>query len=94
MAALTADFQKDYGAALRKLHLNESEIARQTKRVTAVDGIDAETLAQRNFDAIIDERNQRVAAKARMTLRRLICGTCMIVPISGVLALAIWYITL
>lgn len=88
---MTADFQRDYGKALRNLHLNESEIERQASRLTTTEGLDADALARRNFDAIILERNLRVQAKVRKTVRRFIGFSRLMIPISAFIALGIWY---
>ncbi len=92
MTTLPAEFQQEYGATLRNMQLNESEIARHTALLTTTGGLDAFTLAQKDFDGIINERNLRVEAKANKTLRRLIGWTCMIIPLMTLLALATWYV--
>lgn len=89
---ITTDFKRDYAAALRNMHLNESEIARHTERLASTEGLAADLLAEAHFDRIINERNVRVDAKVRATMRRLICGTCMVAPVSAVLAGALLYI--
>lgn len=89
---VTTEFKRDYAAALRNMHLNESEIARNTESLTSTEGLAADLLAEVHFERIVRERNTRVEAKVRATLRRLVCGTCMLAPVSAVLAGAIWYV--
>lgn len=90
---ITTEFKRDYAAALRNMKLNESEITRHTEKLASTEGLAADLLAEAHFDGIIEERNARVDAKARTTLRRLICGTCMVAPITAVIAGAIVYVT-
>jgi hypothetical protein len=89
---ITAEFQRDYGLALRNRQLNESEIKRNTEKLTSTGGLPADVLADSHFDKIIQERNARVAAKARKTFRRLVCGVCMVAPISAFIAGAVFYV--
>ncbi|HYC42116.1 MAG TPA: hypothetical protein VEB70_03910 [Noviherbaspirillum sp.] len=91
---ITAEFRHDYAAALRNMHLNESEITRHTEGLTSTEGLPADLLAEAHFEKIISERNTRVGAKVRATARRLICGVGMIAPITAVLAGAILFIAL
>lgn len=89
---ITTEFKRDYAAALRNMHLNESEIVRHTEKLASTEGLAPDLLAEAHFERIIQERNLRVDAKARAGLRRLICGVCMVAPISAVIAGAAVYI--
>lgn len=89
---ITTNFKKDYAAALRNMHLNESEIMRHTEQLTSSEGLAPDLLAEAHFERIVQQRNQRVEAKAKKTLRNLICGAGMVVPISAVVAGAILYV--
>lgn len=84
--SITIEFRHDYAAALRNMHLNESEIERYTEKLTTTEGLPPDLLAEAHFEKIISERNRRVNAKVRSTARRLICGVGMIAPISALLA--------
>ncbi|HZW11820.1 MAG TPA: hypothetical protein VFF81_01330 [Noviherbaspirillum sp.] len=90
---ITANFKSDYAAALRNMRLNESEIARQTERLASTEGLAPDLLAEAHFERIIAERNARVEQKVRATMRRIVCGLGMVVPITAVLAGAILYVT-
>lgn len=89
---VTTDFKRDYAAALRNMHLNESEVARHTDKLASTEGLAPDLLAEAHFDRIIDERNARVEAKVRATVRRMVCGACMVVPLTTVLAGAAVYL--
>lgn len=89
---VTATFKSDYAAALRNMHLNESEIARHTERLVSTEGLAADLLAEAHFEHIIEERNARVDKKVRATIRRIVCGLGMVVPITTVLAGAALYV--
>lgn len=89
---VTTDFKRDYAAALRNMHLNESEVARHTDKLASTEGLAPDLLAEAHFDQIIDERNTRVEAKVRATVRRMVCGACMVVPLTTVLAGAAVYL--
>lgn len=89
---ITATFKSDYAAALRNMHLNESEIVRHTERLASTEGLAPDLLAEAHFDRIIEERNARVDKKVRATMRRFVCGLGMVVPITAVLAGAILYV--
>lgn len=91
---VTTEFKKDYAAALRNMHLNESEIARHADMLTTTDGLTPDLLAEAHFEKIVQERNQRVSTKVHATLRRMVCGAGMLVPITAVLAGALLYIAL
>lgn len=89
---ISTEFKNDYAAALRNMHLNESEIARHAGMLTSTEGLAPDLLAEAHFERIVQERNLRVEAKVRKTLRRLICGAGMVAPISAVVAGAIFYV--
>ena len=89
---VTADFQQGYAATLRNMKLNESEIARHTQKLASTEGLSPDLLAAAHFESIIKERNLRVEAKARATLRRIVCGVCMVAPISAFAAGALLYV--
>ena len=91
---ITAEFRHDYAAALRNMHLNESEIARHADGLVSTEGLPPDLLAEAHFEKIVSERNTRVSAKVHATVRRLICGMGMIVPITAVIAGAILFIAL
>lgn len=90
---VTTEFKRDYAAALRNMHLNESEIVRNTEKLASTEGLAADLLAEVHFEKIIEERNSRVEAKVRASVRRFICGACMVGPISAFLAGAALYVT-
>jgi len=92
MMTITSEFRRDYAAALRNMHLNESEIARQAERLESTEGLAADLLAEAHFERIIRERRVRVDAKVQATARRLICGVGMVAPISAVLAATALYV--
>lgn len=89
---LTAEFRHDYAAALRNMHLNESEIVRHADGLVTTEGLSPDLLAEAHFEKIVSERNTRVNAKVRATARRLICGMGMIVPVTAVLAGALLFV--
>ena len=89
---ITAEFRHDYAAALRNMHLNESEIARHAEGLVSTEGLAPDLLAEAHFEKIISERNTRVGAKVHATARRLICGMGMIVPVTAVLAGAFLFV--
>lgn len=89
---LTAEFRHDYAAALRNMHLNESEIVRHADGLVTTEGLPPDLLAEAHFEKIVSERNTRVNAKVRATARRLICGMGMIVPVTAVLAGALLFV--
>lgn len=92
---ITAEFKHDYAAALRNMHLNESEIQRYTERLASTEGLTPDLLAEAHFEKIISERNTRVEKKVRTTLRNMICGAGMILPVSAIAsgALLFLYVT-
>lgn len=90
--SITAEFRHDYAAALRNMHLNESDIARHTEGLMSTEGLPPDLLAEAHFEKIISERNTRVSAKVRATARRLVCGVGMIAPVAAVLAGAFLFI--
>lgn len=91
---VTAEYRHGYAAALRNMHLNESEIARHAEGLVSTEGLSSDLLAEAHFEKIISERNTRVGAKVRATARQLICGMGMIVPITAVLAGAALFVAL
>lgn len=92
---ITAEFKRDYAAALRNMHLNESEIARHTEQLASTEGMTPDLLAEAHFEKIISKRNARVEKKVRTTLRNMICGAGMIMPVSAIVsgALLFLYVT-
>lgn len=91
---VTAEFKRDYAATLRNMHLNESEIERYAGRLTSTEGMTPDLLAEAHFEKIVSERNARVEKKARTTLRNLICGAGMIVPVSAIASGALLFLYL
>ena len=91
---VTADFQQGYAATLRNMKLNESEIVRHTQKLASTEGLSPDLLAAAHFEKIITERNLRVEEKARATFRRIVCGACMIGPISALAAGALLYVAI
>ena len=91
---VTVEFKREYAAALRDMHLNESEIERYAERLASTDGMTADLLAAAHFEHIISERNARVEKKARTTLRKLLCGAGMVVPVSAIATGAVLFLYL
>lgn len=91
---VTTEFKRDYAAALRNMHLNESEIERYAAKLESTEGLAPDLLAEAHFEHIVSERNARVEKKARTTLRNLVCGAGMIVPVSAIATGAVLFLYL
>jgi hypothetical protein len=88
------DYQEAYGAALRSLGLNQSEVDRQKQLVTSPERLSAYDLAERNFDKIIRARNTRRDAQYAKTLRKIFCGAMTIMPLTLISATAAAFVFL
>ncbi|OWW19490.1 hypothetical protein [Noviherbaspirillum denitrificans] len=89
---VTTEFKRAYADALRNMHLNESEVERYAERLASTEGMAPDLLAEAHFEKIISERNARVEKKARTTLRNLICGAGMVVPVSAIASAALLFL--
>ena len=89
-----SDYREAYGAALRSLGLNQSEVDRQKQLVTSPEDLSAYDLAERNFDKIIRARNTRRDAQYAKTLSKIFRSTLMIMPLTLIAATAAAYVLL
>ncbi|WP_420477050.1 hypothetical protein [Noviherbaspirillum sp. ST9] len=91
---VTTEFKRDYAAALRNMHLNESEVERYTEKLASTEGMAPDLLAEAHFEHIVSERNARVEKKVRTTLRNMVCGAGMVVPVTAIAASAALFLYL